>query len=129
MAGVIYPEYSKNVVPEIIQKLRRITWAAPLARIASSPAHFDWPKGVAGWAESRGRQAASPLPSKTSAVDRCTNPAPICCLRFALPEFRTSWRFRAADDVVTEVPVSGSVILGNALSLRVVSPPFLRLGG
>lgn len=40
------------------------------------------------------------------------------CLRFALPEFRARWRFRASGESPTEVPVSGNVIIANALSLR-----------
>lgn len=40
------------------------------------------------------------------------------CLRFALPEFRTRWRFRQADKTQIEVPVSGKLIIANALSLR-----------
>lgn len=40
------------------------------------------------------------------------------CLRFALPEFRTRWRFRSAGQNPIEVPVSGNVIIANALSLR-----------
>ena len=40
------------------------------------------------------------------------------CLRFALPEFRTRWRFRAEGEAVVEVPVFGKVIIANALSLR-----------
>lgn len=40
------------------------------------------------------------------------------CLRFALPEYRTRWRFRTAGEDPIEVPVSGTVIIANALSLR-----------
>lgn len=40
------------------------------------------------------------------------------CLRFALPEFRTRWRFRLGDDDPFEVPVKGKTIIANALSLR-----------
>ena len=40
------------------------------------------------------------------------------CLRFALPEFRTRWRFRRSDAAPFEVPVNGSIIIANALSLR-----------
>lgn len=40
------------------------------------------------------------------------------CLRFALPEFRTRWRFRDTDLNQFEVPVSGKTIIGSALSLR-----------
>ena len=40
------------------------------------------------------------------------------CLRFALPDFRTRWRFLAAGEDPIEVPVSGNVIIANALSLR-----------
>ena len=40
------------------------------------------------------------------------------CLRFALPDFRTRWRFRTVGEDPIEVPVSGNVIIANALSLR-----------
>lgn len=40
------------------------------------------------------------------------------CLRFALPEFRTRWRFRHGDAPAFDVPISGHTIIANALSLR-----------
>lgn len=40
------------------------------------------------------------------------------CPCFALPEFRTNWRFRRSDTEPLEVPVTGSIVIGNALSLR-----------
>ncbi|SFS15276.1 LysR family transcriptional regulator [Yoonia litorea] len=40
------------------------------------------------------------------------------CLRSAMPEFRTRWRFRTMNDDPTEVLVSGNLIIVNALSLR-----------
>jgi len=40
------------------------------------------------------------------------------CLRFALPDFRTRWRFLTAAEDLIEVPVSGNLIIANALSLR-----------
>lgn len=40
------------------------------------------------------------------------------CLRFALPEFRTRWRFRRPGSAPFEVPVSGRLIIANALALR-----------
>jgi DNA-binding transcriptional LysR family regulator len=40
------------------------------------------------------------------------------CLRFALPEFRTRWRFRLHGGDTFEVPVTGHTIIANALSLR-----------
>lgn len=40
------------------------------------------------------------------------------CLRFALPEFRTRWRFRRDGGEPLEVPVNGRTIIANALSLR-----------
>ncbi len=43
------------------------------------------------------------------------------CLRFALPDFRTRWRFRTAGEAPIEVPVSGNVIIANALSLRLAA--------
>ena len=38
-------------------------------------------------------------------------------LRFALPEFRTRWKFRR-DGAVTEVAINGNTLISNALSLR-----------
>ncbi len=40
------------------------------------------------------------------------------CLRFALPEYRTRWRFRKAQGKPFGVPVSGPVVIASALSLR-----------
>lgn len=40
------------------------------------------------------------------------------CLRFALPEFRTRWRFRLGDGAPFDVPVSGHMVIASALSLR-----------
>lgn len=40
------------------------------------------------------------------------------CLRFALPDFRTRWRFRRGGEETFEVPVSGRVLISNALALR-----------
>ena len=40
------------------------------------------------------------------------------CLRFALPEFRTRWLFRKGQEPVLTVPVSGSLVISSALSLR-----------
>ena len=40
------------------------------------------------------------------------------CLRFALPEYRTRWRFRRSGGKPFDVPVSGRTIIGSALSLR-----------
>lgn len=40
------------------------------------------------------------------------------CLRFALPEFRTRWRFQRDSAEAFEVPVNGRTIIANALSLR-----------
>lgn len=40
------------------------------------------------------------------------------CLRFALPAYRTRWRFRALEEEPFEVPVGGRLIISNALSLR-----------
>lgn len=40
------------------------------------------------------------------------------CLRFALPDYRTSWRFARGNDAPVDVPVSGPLLIANALSLR-----------
>ena len=39
------------------------------------------------------------------------------CLRFALPDFRSTWKFRKDGEVLT-VPVSGDTLISNALGLR-----------
>jgi DNA-binding transcriptional LysR family regulator len=44
------------------------------------------------------------------------------CLRFALPEFRSRWRFRREGGVPFEVPVSGKTIIANGWS-GATSPP------
>ncbi|MEM0949660.1 MAG: LysR family transcriptional regulator [Pseudomonadota bacterium] len=43
------------------------------------------------------------------------------CLRFALPEYRTRWRFRRHDEPAFDVPVSGPLIVSSALALRQVA--------
>lgn len=40
------------------------------------------------------------------------------CLRFALPEYRTRWRFRQGSDAPFDVAVSGTIVIANALALR-----------
>ncbi len=40
------------------------------------------------------------------------------CLRFALPEFRSRWRFRQGNGAPIEVSVDGWLVIANALSLR-----------
>lgn len=40
------------------------------------------------------------------------------CLCFALPDYRTKWRFRRGKGPVVEVPISGKIVISNALSLR-----------
>ena len=40
------------------------------------------------------------------------------CLCFALPDYRTKWRFRQDNMNPVEVPISGKIIISNALSLR-----------
>lgn len=40
------------------------------------------------------------------------------CLRFALPDFRTRWRFIGGDDAPLDVRVSGRLLISNALALR-----------
>ena len=39
------------------------------------------------------------------------------CLRFALPDFRSQWKFRK-DDKVISVAITGTTLISNALSLR-----------
>lgn len=41
-----------------------------------------------------------------------------CCLLFPLTGFRSRWIFRAADQTVTEVAVSGTTIISNAIALQ-----------
>jgi len=40
------------------------------------------------------------------------------CLRFPFPGFSDRWRFRRADGDITSVPVTGSLIISNALALK-----------
>lgn len=40
------------------------------------------------------------------------------CLCFALPEYRTRWRFLAKGQDPFEVPISGKLVIANALSLK-----------
>ena len=40
------------------------------------------------------------------------------CLRFMLPEFRSRWLFRDKAGEVEEVPVTGALLISNALALR-----------
>jgi DNA-binding transcriptional LysR family regulator len=40
------------------------------------------------------------------------------CLRFALPDYRTRWRFRRGEAAPFEVAVQGWIVIANALSLR-----------
>lgn len=40
------------------------------------------------------------------------------CLCFALPDYRTKWRFRQVGMDLIEVPISGHIVISNALSLR-----------
>lgn len=40
------------------------------------------------------------------------------CLRFTLPGYRSHWRFRDRAGVVTEVPITGKLLISNALALR-----------
>ncbi|WP_281273954.1 substrate binding domain-containing protein [Maritalea myrionectae] len=40
------------------------------------------------------------------------------CLRFALPEYRTHWRFKTQENAAFEVNVAGHLVITNALSLR-----------
>ena len=40
------------------------------------------------------------------------------CLCFALPGFRTCWRFRDGLGAIAEVPVSGQTVVSNAMGLR-----------
>jgi len=60
----------------------------------------------AGW---QARNTIGEDPIRLSDVD---------CLRFALPDYRTQWMFRAPGGKTTTVPVSGSVVISSALALR-----------
>lgn len=51
-------------------------------------------------------------------LDRPETLSERACLRFALPDYRTRWRFRPGDGPVRDVPVSGRLVISNALSLR-----------
>jgi len=56
--------------------------------------------------------AAAPTLDRPEALSRHD------CLRLALPAYRSHWRFRDTDGVVSEVPVDGSVVLSNPLGVR-----------
>ncbi len=64
-------------------------------RVCASPAYLDREGGLTHPGELAGRN----------------------CLRFALPDFRSNWKFRRDSEIVT-VPVSGSTLIANALGLR-----------
>ena len=60
-------------------------------------------------------------PNYIANADSITQPRDLVhhdCLRFALPDFRTSWRFRKKGTTPEEVAVSGKTVIANALSLR-----------
>lgn len=59
-------------------------------------------------------------PDYLAAAPRLAEPADLArhkCLMFALPDYRSSWLFRAADGTVTDVPVAGDIRISNALAL------------
>jgi len=67
----------------------------------------------------RYRVCAAPAYLKTAPP--LSHPADLAdhlCLRFALPEYRTRWRFRAEGDAPFDVPVSGKTVIASALGLR-----------
>ena len=68
----------------------------------------------------RYRVVASPeYVSRTGSLRSPNDLAERNCLRFALPDFRSRWLFRAdADGPVHEVDVDGSMHISNALALR-----------
>ncbi|BAC91699.1 LysR family transcriptional regulator [Gloeobacter violaceus] len=71
------------------------------------------------WFDTHYRVCASPayLQRAHSLRDPAELPAHRCLL-FALPEFRSQWRFRDAEGIVSEVPVDGDIVISNALALR-----------
>lgn len=62
----------------------------------------------------RYRVVAAP---SVAAPDRPEGLQHMACLRFALPDFRSTWQFRY-EGRVTRVPVSGPFVISNALALR-----------
>ncbi len=69
--------------------------------------------------ETRYRVCASPAYLKREGPLRV--PADLrgrSCLLFPLPQFRSSWRFRDPDGRIEEVPVDGSILSTNAVTLR-----------
>lgn len=69
----------------------------------------------------RTRYRVCASPDYLSGHDPLNDPADLQaheCLRLALPEYRTRWRFRAGQGEPIDVPVSGRLIVANALSLR-----------
>ncbi|SHH36288.1 LysR family transcriptional regulator [Marivita hallyeonensis] len=66
----------------------------------------------------RYRVCASPdYLDRTGAIDHPTDLQTHDCLRFALPEFRSTWKFRRGTDDIA-VPVGGTLLISNALGLR-----------
>lgn len=67
----------------------------------------------------RYRVCASPAYLEShGAIDHPQDLAGRACLRFALPQYRTRWRFRKQGTDAIEVPVAGRTVIANALSLR-----------
>lgn len=69
----------------------------------------------------RTRYLVCAAPSYIAQAGKPAGPADLAshdCLRFSLPEYRTRWRFRRAGEEPFEVPVSGRLVIDNALSLR-----------
>jgi DNA-binding transcriptional LysR family regulator len=66
----------------------------------------------------RYRVVASPAwLERHGAIDRPEDLADWRCLLFSLPEFRERWKFRKSGRV-TDVPVSGDIVMSSALAIR-----------
>jgi DNA-binding transcriptional LysR family regulator len=55
---------------------------------------------------------------KTPGLKKPGDLAAVPSLRFTYPDFRSRWLFRNNRGVVTEVPISGDILISNALALR-----------
>ncbi len=67
----------------------------------------------------RYRVCASPAYlKKTPKLRKPADLSGVACLLFTLAEFRSRWLFRDKTGTITEVPVTGDILISNALALR-----------
>ncbi len=79
------------------------------------------PRGLAAvrLRPTRYRVVASPAYlAAAPALERPEDLSSQACVRFALPDYRTRWRFRRGDGPISEVQVSGRLVISTALGVR-----------